>query len=277
MKTILIIIGGMADISDWATEGKTPLMLASTPSLDSLAKVGCCGTIRTVPDGAPVTTEAAMLTLLGYDFERGVPSRRALETFGCGFEPVDNALRYFIVPKFSGHGVVISDSPLARGVGRMALMRPYIPIDDDGMPVRFPLEYQAQVAVKAIESYDFVLMYVGLPHERSLAGDLDGKIEALERIDRELITPVADYVWNSKFQMNLVVTGDHVSSWRKRCIVPGEVPAVVYFNDDLPYDTGGFNEESVVDGPLNAPLPGDLIKRLISFEPFIDDPSTPTV
>ena len=40
----------------------------------------------------------------------------------------------------------------------------------------------------------------------------------------------------------------------------GEVPAVVYFNDDLPYDTQSFDEASVVDGPLGTPLPGDLIK-----------------
>ncbi len=269
----MIVIGGMADLPDMASEEKTPLMLAATPSLDSLAKVGCCGSVLTLPDSAELTSEAALLALLGYDLERGVPARNALEAFGAGFDPDDRRLRYFVLPKFSGHGVVITDSLMARGVGRMALMRPFIPIDDNGFPVPFPLKNQAEVAVKAIEAYDFVLIYVGLPHERSLKGDLDGKIEALEKIDRELITPIADYVWNAKFQMSLVVTGDHISSWRQRKAVRGEVPAVVYFNDDLPYETSRFNENSVLEGPLNAPLPGDLIKKLITFEPVLDPPS----
>lgn len=269
----MIVIGGMADIPDVASEEKTPLMLAATPSLDSLAKVGCCGSVLTLPETCEVTSEAALLALLGYDLERGLPSRQALDAFGAGFDPDDRRLRYFIIPKFSGHGVVISDSLMARGVGRMALLRPYVPIDDDGYPVPFPLNYQAEVAVKAIEEYDFVLIYVGLPHEYSLKGDLEGKIKALERIDSELVTPIADYVWNSKFQMNLVVTGDHISSWRNRSVMRGEVPAVVYFNDDLPYDTSRFNENSVLEGPLNAPLPGDLIKKLITFEPVLDPPS----
>ena len=82
---------------------------------------------------------------------------------------------------------------------------------------------------------------------------------------------MADYVWNAKMQMNLVVTGDYVTSWQDRRRLHGEVPAVVYFNDDLPYDLNRFDEESVKEVPLNAPLPGDLIRLLISFEPLPEE------
>ncbi|MDE6400570.1 MAG: hypothetical protein K2L68_06900, partial [Muribaculaceae bacterium] len=107
--------------------------------------------------------------------------------------------------------------------------------------------------------------------EMSLNVDVEGKMDVLERIDRELITPVADYVWNARLQMNLVVTGDLVTSWRDRATARGEVPAVVYFNDDLPYDMKAFDEKTVAEGPLNAPLPGDLMRLLASFEPFDDE------
>lgn len=102
-------------------------------------------------------------------------------------------------------------------------------------------------------------------------GDLRGKIEAIEKIDRDVITPIADYVWNAKEQMNMVVVSECITSWRSRDNVRGEVPAVVYFNDDVPYDTKSFDEQSVVDGPLNTPLPGDLIRKLVTFEPFIEE------
>ncbi len=87
-------------------------------------------------------------------------------------------------------------------------------------------------------------------------GDLKGKIEAIERIDRDVINPIADYVWNAKVQMNMVVVSDHITSWRMGRPVRGRgTTAVVYFNDDLPYDTQSFDEASVVDGPLGTPLP----------------------
>lgn len=274
MKTIMIVVGGMADLPDESTGGRTPLMMASTPALDALAKCGCCGLVKTIPDGYPVTTEAAVLSLLGYDFSHGIPSRLGLEAFGAGTGAPEKELRPFVVPKFSGHGGVVTRSPLIHGIGRMAMLRPCVAADEEGNPIELTLPRIAATIIEAIEYFDFVLAYVGSPHERAIRGDLDGKIEAIEDIDSLLVRPVADYVWNAKMQMNLVVTGDHISSWRRRSTVEGDVPAVVYFNDDLPYDTERFNEETVEDGPLNAPLPGDLIRRLVTFEPTFDEEET---
>ncbi|MDE6533175.1 MAG: hypothetical protein K2M27_06550 [Muribaculaceae bacterium] len=275
MKTILIIIGGMADRPDIELDGRTPLMAASTPSLDALAKCGCCGLINNVPDNESPTLKTAVLSLMGYDFSRGVPSDRTLSFFSAGLPFNPSEMRFFVIPKFSGHGVVVSDDPVVRGIGMMAMLRPLFPMGEGvvvsgGAPTG-TLRDKALLAIKAIEIYDFVMVYVGEAFEMSLNGDVEGKMDVLERIDRELITPVADYVWNARLQMNLVVTGDLVTSWRDRATARGEVPAVVYFNDDLPYDMKAFDEKTVAEGPLNAPLPGDLMRLLASFEPFDDE------
>ena len=71
MKTFFIIASGIADVPDEELGGKTPLMLADTPSLDALAKCGCCGSILTLPDDVALTRENAMLSLLGYDPKKG--------------------------------------------------------------------------------------------------------------------------------------------------------------------------------------------------------------
>lgn len=63
MKTIFIIVSGIADIPDLELEGRTPLMLAATPSLDALAKCGCCGSIMTLADDVPLTKTNAILSL----------------------------------------------------------------------------------------------------------------------------------------------------------------------------------------------------------------------
>ena len=273
MKTIFIVIGGLADLPD--SSGETPLMAASTPALDALAQVGCCGAIRAMEDGVKVTPENAVLALLGYDFSRGEVPASVLSMFGSGHDFPQNAVRLFVVPKFSGHGVVISDVDTVRGAAMMAMLKPLFPMGEgvdrsEGNPCG-SLADKAMLAIKAIDIFDFVLVYVDGADIAAMRGDADGKVEAIEKIDSELIRPVADYVWNAKLQMNLVVSGDYVASWKKRKRLNGDVPAVVYFNDDLPYDTKGFTEETVKEGPLNAPLPGDLMKLLISFEPILDD------
>ncbi len=50
MKTIFIIAGGIADLPDPELEGSTPLGIAETPSLDALAKCGCCGSLLAVDE-----------------------------------------------------------------------------------------------------------------------------------------------------------------------------------------------------------------------------------
>lgn len=271
MKTIMIVVGGLADLPSVSPSGKSPLMEAETPALDALAKCGCCGLAGVVPEGVEVNPENALLALLGYDFRRGIPNPLNLAEYGACRDFAPSDIRYFVIPKFSGHGVVISDNDMARGIGMMALLRPVFAVDSStGKQKESPtgsLADKANAAIQAIESFDFVLIYVDSPRMKSLEGDFYGKIEEIEKIDNELIAPVADYVWNAKLQMTLVVTGDTVCSWHQKRDVGGDVPAAVYFNDDLPYETERFDEESVADGPLAAPLPGDLLRLLISFEP----------
>lgn len=268
MKTIFIIASGLADIPDDAIEGKTPLMMAHTPSLDALAKCGCSGLIRILPDSINPTRKNSILGLLGYDFRKGTPSSEELECFDKNITSSSAALNinYFILPKFSGHGVVISEHPEVRGIGKMALLKPVEIIrTGDGV-----LHSMAEMAIKLSETNEFVLLHVESAASMSRKGDFQGKVDAIERIDQDVITPIADYVWNAKEQMNMVVVSDNIYSWRFGRPLAGEVPAVVYFNDDLPYDTKRFDEISLEDGPLNVPLPGDLIRLLISFEPIPD-------
>ncbi len=256
MKTILVIVSGLADVPDRMLGGKTPLMLASTPALDALARCGCCGTLRVCPEGVAPTRDNAIFALLGYDFGKGVP-----EVATC---------RPFIIPKFSGHGVVISSHIKVRRIGELALLKPIDPdrLCELGVPV---LRTMADLAIQNILDHEFVMVHVESAAAMSRKRDPYGKQGAIERIDNDVIRPIADYVWNAKEQMNMVVVSDNIFPWRLGAPVEGEVPAVVYFNDDLPYNTPRFDEKTLEEGPLNAPLPGDLIKLLISFEPVCDD------
>lgn len=271
MKTIIVIVSGLADVPESILEGKTPLMLADTPALDTLAHCGCAGVIQVCPEGVHPTRNNAILALLGYDFEKGIPTSEGLVLLENGRENelTDKAVRYFVIPKFSGHGVMISHHAEVRGIGKMALLTSCNPAEqhrDDSSG----LQTMAHMAITAAADHELVVVHTESAAAMSRKRDPEGKRKAIELIDQVLIRPIADYVWNAREQMNMVVVSDTVFSWRRGIPVDNDVPAVVYFNDDLPYDTPRFDEVTLEDGPLNTPLPGDLIKFLISFEPIED-------
>jgi len=74
--------------------GRTPLESASTPLLDELARRGQQGQVSTVaPDIAP-GTDAAVMSLLGYDLGQSYTGRGPLEAFGAGLDVRDGDLAW---------------------------------------------------------------------------------------------------------------------------------------------------------------------------------------
>ncbi len=57
----------MADYPLPELAGKTPLEVASTPWMDSLARRGRCGRLITIPEGMSTGSAVANLSILGYD------------------------------------------------------------------------------------------------------------------------------------------------------------------------------------------------------------------
>src|SRR5947209_19372274 len=67
MKYILIVPDGMADDPIADLDGKTPMEVARTPYLDDLAKKGTVGVVDVTPPGMYPGSDAANMSLLGYD------------------------------------------------------------------------------------------------------------------------------------------------------------------------------------------------------------------
>lgn len=82
----------MADEPIDALGGKTPLQVASTPSLDFLAKNGKVGTLETVPVGFHPGSEIANLSVLGYDVANVFEGRGSLEAASMGIDIFPNEM-----------------------------------------------------------------------------------------------------------------------------------------------------------------------------------------
>lgn len=85
----------MADWPDSRLKNKTLMQSAHTPYMDSLAKNGRTGMLKTIPDGFHPGSEVANSSILGYDQKLVYEGRGPLEaaSIGVELEPGDLALR----------------------------------------------------------------------------------------------------------------------------------------------------------------------------------------
>lgn len=86
MKHLIILGDGMSDLPIAKLGGKTPLMVANTPSIDELARKGRNGLLVTVPADMHPGSEIANLGVMGYDVKAVFDGRGVLEAASMGVE-----------------------------------------------------------------------------------------------------------------------------------------------------------------------------------------------
>jgi 2,3-bisphosphoglycerate-independent phosphoglycerate mutase len=84
MKLIYVVIDGMGDFPTKEQNNETPLSAASTPNLDLLAKKGKTGLMYSINKGIAPQSDAAVISILGYDPFQYAPGRGILEAIGVG-------------------------------------------------------------------------------------------------------------------------------------------------------------------------------------------------
>ncbi|HEY2600348.1 MAG TPA: hypothetical protein VGI67_02245 [Thermoleophilaceae bacterium] len=109
--------------------------------------------------------------------------RIPLHVWPCGVLP----------PRILDHGTVVVAAPgAAAGAGRLMGAAVVIPDGATGRPDT-DLHAKAAAALRARDGgAERVVVHVGGPDEASHEHDADGKVALLERIDRELLAPLAD-------------------------------------------------------------------------------------
>ena len=95
MKSLIMIIDGMADRPIPELGNKTPLEVAETPNMDKLAENGINGIMDPIKPGIRVGSDTAHLSILGYDPYKVYTGRGPFEAAGVGVEvkPGDIAFR----------------------------------------------------------------------------------------------------------------------------------------------------------------------------------------
>jgi 2,3-bisphosphoglycerate-independent phosphoglycerate mutase len=86
MRVILIVGDGMADLPIADIGNRTPLEVANPTNMHRLASKGCSGLLDLIVPGVVPGTEAAHLSLLGYDPQIAQGGRGPFEAAGTGIE-----------------------------------------------------------------------------------------------------------------------------------------------------------------------------------------------
>lgn len=99
MKYIICLGDGMADYPLPQLNGQTPLEAADKPYMDFVAQHGAIGLCRTIPPGMPPGSDAANMSVMGFDPKIYYSGRSPLEAVALGVDmrPDDVALRCNLV------------------------------------------------------------------------------------------------------------------------------------------------------------------------------------
>lgn len=99
MKTIIILGDGMSDYPVESLGGVTPLQAAEKPNIDRIAREGRMGLMETLPEGLPLGSAVANLSVLGYDPFQTFNGRAVLEAanMGVALEDAEVAFRMNLI------------------------------------------------------------------------------------------------------------------------------------------------------------------------------------
>lgn len=94
MKYIVVLGDGMADYRIPQLGNRTPLQCARKPNIDYLTKFGETGMVKTIPDGIAPGSDAANLSVMGYNPQEYYTGRSPLEAVSMGVELSDTDLAF---------------------------------------------------------------------------------------------------------------------------------------------------------------------------------------
>jgi 2,3-bisphosphoglycerate-independent phosphoglycerate mutase len=121
-------------------------------------------------------------------------------------------------------GALTSGVDLLRGLGRMAGMKV---LNIRGVSDGLDNDYAAQAAgaLKALEDSDLVVVHIEAPDEAAHAGSINDKVEAIERIDKEVVGRLRSYQGGD---LRVLAMPDHPTPIAIRTHSPEPVPFLLW-------------------------------------------------
>ncbi|HCS51397.1 cofactor-independent phosphoglycerate mutase [Rubinisphaera sp.] len=143
--------------------------------------------------------------------------------------------------RYGVSGAVITAVDLLRGIGRLI---GWDIVEVEGATGYLDTDYAAKgrAAIETLQSdTDFVVVHVEATDEASHEGDCDAKLEALQRIDSDIVAPLHDYL-KSQGEYRLLISPDHPTFLRTKTHSHGYVPFAIAGTGITPDENDTYDE-----------------------------------
>ncbi len=163
--------------------------------------------------------------------------------------------------KYGKTGVVISAVPLVWGIATlMGLPHPHV----EGATGDLDTNYAGKVAaaVKALrDGADFAAIHVEAPDEMTHAGDLEKKLEAIRRLDSQVVAPLLKQL-PALGDFRILMLSDHKTLMSTRTHDGKPVPFAIY-DSRHPGQPSRLDESTAAAAGLWVPEGRDILARLL--------------
>ena len=161
-------------------------------------------------------------------------------------------------------GAMVSAVDLLKGIAVGAGMHN---IDVEGANGGLHTNYagKAKAAMDALlgEDYDFVYIHVEAPDEMGHQGNLEAKIESIEKIDEQIIGPIADTFANADESLRMLILPDHPTPIRVRTHTGDPVPYMLYDSTMEENDNKSYCEKNAEKTGILVEKGHELIKEFL--------------
>lgn len=184
--------------------------------------------------------------------EGGLPATQ-IWLWGLGRRP---ALENFQA-RFGKSGAMITAVDLLRGIARLLGWKNIIVPGATGY---LDTDYAAKgrYAISALADSDLVIVHVEATDEASHEGDAHAKVQALERIDRDIVGPLHAHLRRTG-GYRILVSPDHPTFLRTKTHSHGYVPFALCGAGIVPDAAQAYDEAAAAQSPLVFPRGCDLM------------------
>ena len=167
--------------------------------------------------------------------------------------------------RFGVEGAVVAAADLVRGVGALAGLRV---IDVPGATGQCDTNFRgkAEHGLRALEERDFLVLHVAAPDEGGHLGDAQKKVEAIERLDEDVLSPLLDGLRARGGEWRVMVLADHATPCARRTHTTDPVPFSVYVSahdDKTSGQKRGYHERDARELGIFVPEAYTLLERLL--------------
>jgi 2,3-bisphosphoglycerate-independent phosphoglycerate mutase len=129
--------------------------------------------------------------------------------------------------RYGKTGGVISAVPLCHGIAALVKLRR---VSVEGATGELDTNYEgkAQAAIDLLRECDFAAIHVEAPDECTHNGDLQGKLEAIRRLDARAVAPLMRGLADTGWEYRILVLSDHKTLTSTRGHDGTPVPFIIY-------------------------------------------------